>query len=84
MTQWLQQGFIGPRAAVDAARVALAQDPRVGGMLPEAGQDPQRVVKGDDTLWAFGVAVTELLPVPAGLQEVEPPVVAGAMAGGTF
>ena len=84
MGSWTQQGFIGARAAVDAAREALAMDPHVGGMLPAYGEPPQEVVPEPDGVWSFGVVVTEPVETPAGLRQDSASVTAIAMAGSSF
>ena len=84
MSSWIQQGFIGGRAAVYAAREALATDLRVGGMLPAYGEPPQEVVPEPDGVWSFGVVVAERVETPAGLRQVSASVTAIAMAGSSF
>jgi hypothetical protein len=81
---WIQQGFIGPRVAIDAARDMLADDTRTGGMLPAYAEPPQEVVPEPDGLWSFGIVVSAPVDTPPGLRLVTDRVTAIAMAGSSF
>lgn len=79
---WMQQGWYGPMATVAAAKEALTGDPRLGGMLPAAGEPPAAVDEsGEDGM--FAVATTEPIATPAGLKEARVDIVA-RLVGSTF
>lgn len=81
---YVQQGFMGPRDAVDAARTALADDVRVFGMVPAPGLPPLTVVLDPDGAFSFGIAVRQAIEVPAGLRQLADGATGLAMQGSSF
>ncbi len=82
MTEWVQDGWYGPAAAVAEAKAALTGDPRIGGMLPLAGEAPELCDEGG-TEAMFGFIASETIPLPAGLKRASSLMLTRLM-GSTF
>lgn len=81
--EWRRRGFFGPWLMAETRKTALVGDPRIGAMLPPAGEPPIVVDPGTGTTGMFAIwdRATDPLPVPVGLVEAAPDLV-GRLVGG--
>lgn len=75
-SEWVWQGFYGPKAAVAAAKAITDQDMRAGAWVPVQG-DPPMLVDVGETQAMFAVMTRKVAPIPkpAGVIEANPALV---------
>jgi hypothetical protein len=81
-SEWVWQGFYGPKAAATAAKAIIDQDMRAGAWVPVQGQPPMLVdVGGTQAMFAVQTRRGNPIPTPAGLMQAVPNMV-GRIVGG--
>lgn len=81
-SEWVWQGFYGPKAKATSAKVIIDQDQRAGAWVPVKGAPPMQVDVGDtQAMFAVQTRRSNPIPTPAGLLQADPALV-GRMVGG--
>lgn len=80
-SEWVWQGFYGPKAVAIAAKALTDLDMRAGVWVPPQGKSPMPVDEaGEDAMFAVQTRRGNPIPIPAGLKEAHPAIV-GRMIG---
>ena len=80
-SEWVWQGFYGPKAAATTAKAVTDQDMRAGVWVPMQGEPPMLVdVGGTQAMFAVQTRQSDPIPTPGGLLAADPTMV-GRMVG---
>lgn len=83
MSEWVWQGFYGPTATVEAAKLVAEQEPAsvVGVIIPPIGGGVVAMdVAGDEAMFAVQTRDDAPIPTPEGLRVARPEIV-GRLVG---
>lgn len=76
LSEWVWQGFYGPKATVMAAKTIIDNDARAGVWVPRQGEPPMVVdTTGAHFMFAVQTRRGNPIPTPAGLLEANPAMV---------
>ena len=80
--EWVWQGWFGPMNIATAAKVITDADTRAGAWVPEPGKAPASVNLSKTVgMMAVLTRPSAPMPMPAGMEEADPAIVARLVGG---